>query len=122
MSVQPAPAASQDERSSALLLVNTGTPEVPRSFAVRAFLRRFLSDPRVVELPRALWLPLLYLLVLPLRAPRSAGRYQLIWQREGSPLGVNTAQLTQALGPGLAARGLGLRRGALISVLAAAGR
>jgi protoporphyrin/coproporphyrin ferrochelatase len=109
MSVQHAPAASEHERSSALLLVNTGTPNVPRSFAVRAFLRRFLSDPRVIELPRALWLPLLYLLVLPLRAPRSAARYRLIWQREGSPLAVNTAQLTQALAQELAARGLGLR-------------
>jgi ferrochelatase len=109
MSAPPALAASHDERSSALLLVNTGTPAAPRSVEVRAFLGRFLSDPRVVELPRALWLPLLYLLVLPLRAPRSAGRYRLIWQPEGSPLGVNTAQLTRSLQQELAARGAGLR-------------
>lgn len=109
MSIQPAPAASDEVSSSALLLVNTGTPSVPRSFAVRAFLRRFLSDPRVVELPRALWLPLLYALVLPLRAPRSAHKYRLIWQREGSPLGVNTAQLTETLAQEFAARGCALR-------------
>jgi protoporphyrin/coproporphyrin ferrochelatase len=109
MSAPSAPAASPDERSSALLLVNTGTPSAPRSIEVRAFLRRFLSDPRVIELPRAVWLPLLYLLVLPLRAPRSAGRYRLIWQREGSPLAVNTMQLAHALEPQLATRGIFLR-------------
>jgi ferrochelatase len=81
----------------AVLLVNTGTPQAPRSGPVRAFLRRFLSDPRVIELPRALWLPLLYGLVLPLRAPRSARKYRLIWQSEGSPLLLNTSKLRAAL-------------------------
>jgi ferrochelatase len=80
-----------------VLLVNTGTPQAPRSGAVRAFLRRFLSDPRVIELPRALWLPLLYGLVLPLRAPRSAHKYRQIWQSEGSPLLLNTSKLRAAL-------------------------
>jgi ferrochelatase len=78
---------------SAVLLVNTGTPVEPRSGPVRAFLRRFLSDPRVIELPRVLWLPLLYGLVLPLRAPRSARKYRQIWQPEGSPLLLNTSKL-----------------------------
>lgn len=81
----------------ALLLVNTGTPDAPRSGAVRRFLARFLSDRRVVELPRALWLPLLYGLVLPLRSPRSAHRYRLIWQSEGSPLRVHSSELRAAL-------------------------
>lgn len=81
----------------AVLLVNTGTPEAPRTGAVRAFLRRFLSDPRVIELPRVLWLPLLYGLVLPLRSPRSARKYRQIWQSEGSPLLLNTAKLRAAL-------------------------
>jgi ferrochelatase len=80
-----------------VLLVNTGTPVEPRSGAVRSFLRRFLSDPRVIELPRVLWLPLLYGLVLPLRAPRSARRYRQIWQSEGSPLLLNTSRLREAL-------------------------
>jgi protoporphyrin/coproporphyrin ferrochelatase len=82
---------------SAVLLVNTGTPVAPRTSAVRSFLRRFLSDPRVIELPRALWLPLLYGLVLPLRAPRSARKYRQIWQPEGSPLLLNTSKLRAAL-------------------------
>jgi ferrochelatase len=81
----------------AVLLVNTGTPEAPRTGAVRAFLRRFLSDPRVIELPRVVWLPLLYGLVLPLRAPRSARKYRQIWQSEGSPLLLNTSKLRAAL-------------------------
>jgi len=82
---------------SAVLLVNTGTPVEPRTGAVRRFLRRFLSDPRVIELPRTLWLPLLYGLVLPLRAPRSARRYRQIWQPDGSPLLLNTSKLRAAL-------------------------
>jgi ferrochelatase len=83
--------------STAVLLVNTGTPEAPRTGAVRSFLRRFLSDPRVIELPRVLWLPLLYSVVLPLRAPRSAHKYRQIWQEEGSPLLVYTGRLRAAL-------------------------
>jgi ferrochelatase len=88
--------------ADAVIVVNTGTPAAPRSAAVRSFLARFLSDPRVVELPRMLWLPLLYTLVLPLRAPRSAHRYRLIWHSEGSPLAVHTGQLTHALAQQLA--------------------
>jgi len=86
-----------------VLLVNTGTPAEPRSAAVRAFLRRFLSDRRVIELPRVLWLPLLYGLVLPLRAPRSARKYRQIWQSDGSPLLLNTSKLRAALERELAA-------------------
>jgi ferrochelatase len=88
---------------SAVLLVNTGTPVEPRSGSVRSFLRLFLADPRVIELPRVLWLPLLYGLVLPLRAPRSARKYRQIWQTEGSPLLVNTSALRSALQQDLAA-------------------
>jgi ferrochelatase len=83
--------------SPAVLLVNTGTPEAASTAAVRRFLRRFLSDPRVIELPRVLWLPLLYGLVLPVRSPRSAHKYQRIWRDEGSPLLVYTGQLREAL-------------------------
>jgi ferrochelatase len=85
------------DASTAVLLVNTGTPEAPRPGAVRSFLRRFLSDPRVIELPRALWLPLLYGLVLPLRSPRSAHKYQQIWLSEGSPLLLHTSKLREAI-------------------------
>jgi ferrochelatase len=86
-----------------VLLVNTGTPDAPTSRAVRRFLRRFLSDPRVIELPRLLWLPLLYGLILPLRSPRSARKYREIWQQQGSPLLVHTSQLRAAIERALAA-------------------
>lgn len=84
-------------RPLGVLLVNTGTPDAPRPPEVRRFLRRFLGDPRVVELPRLLWLPLLHGLVLPLRARRSAANYLRIWRNDGSPLAVNSAQLRDAL-------------------------
>jgi ferrochelatase len=80
-----------------LLLVNTGTPEAPGTAAVRRFLRRFLSDPRVIELPRVLWLPLLYSVILPVRSPRSAHKYRQIWQSEGSPLLLYTSSLCEAI-------------------------
>lgn len=92
-----ASAPAPQRHSSAILLINTGTPAEPRSGAVRRYLARFLSDRRVVELPRVLWLPLLYGLVLPLRAPRSAHRYRLIWESEGSPLRVHSAEIRTAL-------------------------
>jgi ferrochelatase len=94
---KPVAAGSAAAGGLGVVLVNTGTPSEPRTGAVRAFLRRFLSDPRVIELPRALWLPLLYGLVLPLRAPRSAHKYRRIWQSEGSPLLLNTTKLRDAL-------------------------
>ncbi len=98
-----ASATASEGPSSAILLINTGTPAEPRSGAVRRYLARFLSDRRVVELPRVLWLPLLYGLVLPLRAPRSAHRYRLIWQSEGSPLRVHSAEIRNALARALGA-------------------
>src|ERR1700674_1993051 len=69
-----------------ILLVNSGTPQAAEPRAVRAFLARFLADPRVVELPRALWLPLLYGVILPWRPRRIARKYRLIWTAGGSPL------------------------------------
>lgn len=69
-----------------VLLTNLGTPDAPTAPAVRRYLREFLSDRRVVDLPRALWLPILYLFVLPLRPRRSAHAYASIWTNAGSPL------------------------------------
>jgi ferrochelatase len=88
-----------------VLLVNTGTPDAPTSSGVRRFLRRFLSDPRVIELPRLLWLPLLWGLILPLRSPRSARKYREIWQESGSPLLHFTSALRTALEAALIAQG-----------------
>lgn len=80
-----------------VLLVNLGTPDAPTPGAVRRYLREFLSDPRVVEIPRWLWLPLLNGIILPFRASRTAKNYQKIWTDEGSPLLVLTKQLTKEL-------------------------
>jgi len=69
-----------------LLLVNTGTPDAPTVPAVRRYLREFLSDPRVIDLPSLpRWL-LLNLVILPRRPRRSAAAYRRIWTDEGSPL------------------------------------
>lgn len=89
-----------------VLLVNTGTPASPTPRDVRRFLRRFLSDPRVVELPRVLWLPVLYGVVLTLRPPRTARKYRQIWTPEGSPLAVRSEALRAALAGTLAQRAL----------------
>ena len=82
---------------TAVLLANLGTPKAPRRAPVARFLREFLSDPRVVDLPRYLWLPLLYLIIIPLRAGRSAAAYRKIWWPEGSPLLVLTQRLCDQL-------------------------
>jgi ferrochelatase len=65
---------------------------------VRRYLAEFLSDPRVVELPRLLWLPILYGLVLNVRPAKSAAKYAAIWTPEGSPLAVHTARQAALLG------------------------
>jgi ferrochelatase len=64
---------------------------------VRAYLAEFLSDPRVVELPRFVWLPLLHGIVLRTRPAKSAEKYRLIWTAEGSPLAFHTARQAKLL-------------------------
>ncbi len=87
MRFQPGPACPHEAPAPlGVLLLNLGTPDAPTSRAVRRYLAAFLRDPRVVELPRWLWWPLLYGLILPFRAPRSARLYQAIWGEAGSPL------------------------------------
>src|SRR5258705_1015 len=80
-----------------VLLVNLGTPDAPTAGAVRRYLREFLSDPRVVQLPRIVWLPILYFLVLPFRPSKSARKYASIWKPEGSPLRVYHERQAQLL-------------------------
>ncbi|GAB4473773.1 MAG: ferrochelatase [Burkholderiaceae bacterium] len=75
-----------------MLLVNLGTPEAPTPAALRTYLREFLSDPRVVEIPRLLWWPILYGLVLTVRPRRSAAKYASIWTPRGSPLKLHSEQ------------------------------
>jgi len=69
-----------------ILISNLGTPDAPTSEALKRYLREFLRDPRVVDLPRWKWIPLLELLILPRRAPKSAEAYRKVWTRDGSPL------------------------------------
>jgi ferrochelatase len=80
-----------------ILLVNLGTPAAPTAAAVRPYLRQFLSDPRVVEIPRLVWWPILNLLILPKRPRESARKYAKIWTKEGSPLSVHTARQASLL-------------------------
>jgi protoporphyrin/coproporphyrin ferrochelatase len=80
-----------------ILLVNLGTPEAPTPGAVRAYLREFLSDPRVVEIPRALWMLILHGIILRTRPRKSAEKYAKVWTGEGSPLRTITAQQTKLL-------------------------
>jgi len=80
-----------------VLVANLGTPDAPTTEAVRSFLAEFLSDRRVVDLPRALWLPLLYGIILRIRPQKSARAYREIWTESGSPLLVNTLSLARAL-------------------------
>lgn len=80
-----------------ILLANLGTPDAPTTPAVRRFLAEFLSDRRVVDLPRLLWLPILYGVILNIRPQRSARAYREIWTEAGSPLLVNTLSLARKL-------------------------
>lgn len=80
-----------------MLLTNLGTPDAPTPRAVRRYLAEFLSDPRVVEAPRWLWLPALYGVILAIRPRRSAAAYARIWRDDGSPLLVIARRQRQAL-------------------------
>jgi len=80
-----------------VLLINLGTPDAPAPGAVRRYLREFLSDPRVIEIPPLVWQPILHALVLTTRPRKSARAYQEIWTDEGSPLAVFTARQAAAL-------------------------
>ena len=81
----------------AVLLINLGTPDAPTPRAVHRYLAQFLSDRRVVEIPAALWQPLLRGVILPLRARASARKYAAVWMPEGSPLRVHTERQVEAL-------------------------
>jgi ferrochelatase len=85
---------------TAILLVNLGTPAAPTPAAVRAYLAEFLSDPRVVEIPRLAWWLILHGVILRTRPRASAKRYAAIWTKDGSPLALYTerqAKLLQGL-------------------------
>lgn len=80
-----------------VLLLNVGTPESPETGPVRAYLREFLGDPRVIDIPALpRWL-LLNLVILPTRPRQSAEAYRKVWMEEGSPLLVHTIRLAKKL-------------------------
>jgi ferrochelatase len=82
---------------TAVLLINLGTPEAPTAPALRSYLKQFLWDPRVVQLPRPLWWLVLNLIILNVRPKRSAEKYARIWMSEGSPLKVHTERQAKLL-------------------------
>lgn len=79
----------------AVLLVNLGSPDAPTKSAVRRYLKEFLWDPRVVNLPRFIWWIILHFLVLPFRPKKSTKAYKKIWQQKGSPLLFLTRELAE---------------------------
>lgn len=92
------------EPSIGILFSNLGTPQAPTAGALRPYLREFLSDPRVIELPKLLWWLILNAVVLPFRPAKSAKLYQSVWTPQGSPLLVTTRQQAAALAVELAQR------------------
>lgn len=106
--------ASSPPPPTGVLLVQLGTPEAPTPAALRTYLREFLSDPRVVDLPRWFWLPLLHLVILTFRPRKSARLYQRVWTEAGSPLLVISRRQVAALQAELGVRyrvALGMRYG-----------
>lgn len=104
--------------ATGVLLVNLGTPDAPTPAAVRRYLAEFLSDRRVVEMPRALWWPILHGVILRLRPRRAAHAYRQIWTEHGSPLLAISRRQEQALAqsvrdrfPGPVRIALGMRYG-----------
>ncbi|HVU30183.1 MAG TPA: ferrochelatase [Sphingomicrobium sp.] len=80
-----------------VLLINLGTPDAPEARAVRRYLAEFLSDPRVIEIPKFAWKPILHGIVLRTRPRKSAEAYNQIWTNEGSPLRVLAHRQAEAL-------------------------
>ncbi|MDO9095127.1 MAG: ferrochelatase [Rubrivivax sp.] len=106
MSVRDEPAYRHGSPArTAVLLVNLGTPDEPTAAALRRYLAEFLSDPRVVEIPRLVWWPILHGIILRTRPARSAAKYASVWMPEGSPLAVWTQRQTTALATSLATKG-----------------
>lgn len=87
----------QNDKKQGVLLVNLGTPDEPTAPAVKRFLSQFLHDKRVVDMTRWLWCPLLHGAILPIRAPKVAKLYQLVWMDDGSPLMVYSKRQAEKL-------------------------
>ena len=89
--------AAKQSSTTAVLLTNLGSPDEPSTSALRRYLREFLSDRRVVEIPRLIWLLILHGIILRIRPAKSAKLYQSIWQDDGAPLLTTTAAQKEKL-------------------------
>jgi len=87
---QEPPYSHGEQLRTGILLVNLGTPDAPTPSALRRYLKQFLSDPRVIEIPSLVWWPILHGIILTLRPRKSAEKYAQIWTQDGSPLLVHT--------------------------------
>ncbi len=90
---------------TAVVLVNLGTPEAPTRKAVRSYLKEFLSDRRVVEIPGVVWWCILHGIILPFSSTKSAEKYASIWMPDGSPLKIYTQRQAALLQTTLSDRG-----------------
>ncbi len=98
MPFQTEPAYTHGQAArTAVLLCNLGTPDPPTAPALRRYLGQFLSDPRVVEIPKAVWWFILHGVILRTRPAKSAAKYASVWTPEGSPLAVWTDKQAKLL-------------------------
>jgi len=95
--VKPADHRPVKHGRTGVVLINLGTPDAPEPGAVRRYLAEFLSDPRVIEIPRLLWRPILHGIVLRTRPKKSAHAYRQVWTEDGSPLAAITRRQAEAL-------------------------
>lgn len=110
MSFNPEPSYRHGSVSrTAVVLANLGTPDAPTAAAVRVYLKQFLSDSRVVEIPKLIWWLILNGIILPFRSKQSAHKYASIWTEQGSPLKVHTEQQARLLQAAMVARGQDVR-------------
>ena len=94
---QEPPYTHGTQRKTGILLVNLGTPDEPTTSSVRKYLKEFLWDPRIVEIPRPIWWLILHGIILNVRPAKSAKKYATVWMKEGSPLRVYTERQAQML-------------------------
>ena len=106
MPFRPEPAFTHGQAATTgVLLCNLGTPDAPTPAALRRYLAEFLSDQRVVEIPRLLWILILHGIILRVRPAKSAVKYASVWMKEGSPLKVWTERQAARLQEQLSAQG-----------------
>ena len=98
------------QKDKAVLLVNLGTPDTPTVDAIKTYLAEFLSDPRVVDLPRWLWLPILKGIILRTRPPKLVEKYEMIWGTHDGPIRNITRALVQRVPQADPRDGLGERQ------------